>query len=1790
MSRKENRSVGPVAGIRRRAFAVLGASLLVIASAGLTSAHSGSSFAVAASVQPKIQYLNDSAGTVLTFTIHNTGSVGIGAVEIARPWNAWKVLACPAAPAGWSVQRTDGRCRYRSAAATADDIKPHTSSSAFQLNAGTARGSQDLIGHWKVTVSRTNGLDDPTKRRSAGSEGSGLWTKIRTFQILDAVVVGSAPAPGSPCPPPTAANHSASAGATGQRIAICGRNRASIALTPVGSRSSLGGSFIASHGPFNSGSVAANSAGSVVLGTWSGVRITGSAGPGKTVVARIGSSWYRTSPVTTLTGYSTGAGLDTAPAVTTTSPADGAGHVAVNTNITFNFNEPVTVSTGSFSLECPAATPRVFTVGGSGTAGITLNPTADLPEGVTCVATAKAASISDSDGNDPPDHPVADRTISFTTDTAPSVTGTSPTNGASGVAVGGNLTVSFSEPVTAGVGSFTIECPAPGNLRAFSVSGSGTSVITLDPSANLPGSTVCTLTVLAGQISDVDGGDPPDHPAANQVVSFSTIDAAPTVTGTTPANGATHVAANADLTVAFSESVAYGAASFDLECGAVQRAFTLTSTSPGASATIDPTSDLPAGSSCALTVFANQVSDTDPLDPPDQMAANHVAAFTVDAAPAMTTTTPADGAGGVDPDTDIVIHFSEAVDVGTNSFTIDCSGAQTFTVSGSGTSTVTLDPDSALPGTGTCTVTAIAANISDSDGADPPDHPVANADFSFSTVDAAPSVETTTPGDGATGVTPGASIAIHFSEPVTAAGSSFTLECPTGGAQAFAVSGSPGATITLDPTAPLPLGETCTVTVLAGGISDQDGIDPPDGMAADYTFDFTLVTNQGPTDLDLAPKTVDENEPSGTTVGTLTSTDPDAGDTFTYALVGGAGSTNNGSFQISGDEVLTDATFDFETKASYSIRVRTTDSGTSSFEKALTITIGDVNETPTGPSLVGDSVAENSPAGTPIGVLSATDPDTGQTFTYSLRTSGCGGSYPDSSAFQISGDDLQTDDPLDFEAKPVQTICVRVTDDGSPALFDETPFTITVTDVNDAPIANPDSYGDAVGNTLAVLGTTGPTGAPQVVLTGMLVGGNDTDQDLPPDTLSVVAETVASTGGGVATINADGSFTFLPGVGDEDQDDTFQYKVSDGTVTTSGTVTIHIGTLVWYVDDLATGPHDGRSNSPFLNLAPLNGVGGSGDQDGPGDFIFIYQGDDSYGGGIPLEVGQHLLGERVGLSVDGYDVLPAAPDGPVISNASGIGVQLANGVQVEGLDIAGTTGDGIFGSAITTAEVGVTSPVDISNAGGDGVELSGAASGNIGIGASVFGSDGHSVVVTNRTGGTVAISGWITETGTGILVDANSGATINFTGGINASTGANAAFRATSGGTVNVTTSANTLVTTTGTALRIDGTSIGSDGVTFASIDSDGAANGIVLEGTGTTAGLTVTGTGGSCTSTTPTCSGGTINDSTGHGIVLQDTNDPSFTTVRVRSSGGDGIHATDVSGLTVADSLLDENGGSGIAAFGSGTAASSVDVTGSTFATNVANGIGTNFADASSHTLDVSGSSFTDNNIAVAIGVTEDADATFDIAGNTALRSKVNGIQVLAGATSTANAHVVGSITNNTIGDGSADSGARDLHGIAIEVNDDADAVIAVTGNQIRHVDQQGIFVDVRDPIPGDLDPATATVDLHVRDNTIADIDDNTAFPFGFVYGALIKARHGTDLCLDIASNTSAGVGGAEAIRVQQAQTSLFRLERFAGNGAIDTDVEAFVVAQNDPGTTADATHATAFTGVADGACQDVP
>jgi Concanavalin A-like lectin/glucanases superfamily/FG-GAP-like repeat/PKD domain/Cadherin domain/RTX calcium-binding nonapeptide repeat (4 copies)/FG-GAP repeat len=134
-------------------------------------------------------------------------------------------------------------------------------------------------------------------------------------------------------------------------------------------------------------------------------------------------------------------------------------------------------------------------------------------------------------------------------------------------------------------------------------------------------------------------------------------------------------------------------------------------------------------------------------------------------------------------------------------------------------------------------------------------------------------------------------------------------------------------------------------------VGDFDGDGRQDLATANSNSNTVSVllntTNFAPTDIALSASSVPENQPSGTTVGTLSTTDPNRGDTFTYALVSGTGSNDNGAFTIVGDQLKTAASFNFEAKSSYSIRVRSTDSGGLFTEKVFTISVTNVNEPPT---------------------------------------------------------------------------------------------------------------------------------------------------------------------------------------------------------------------------------------------------------------------------------------------------------------------------------------------------------------------------------------------------------------------------------------------------------------------------------------------------------------------------------------------------------------------------------------------------------------------------------------------------------------------------------------------------------------------------------------------------------------------------------------------------------------------------------------------------------------------------
>ena len=142
-----------------------------------------------------------------------------------------------------------------------------------------------------------------------------------------------------------------------------------------------------------------------------------------------------------------------------------------------------------------------------------------------------------------------------------------------------------------------------------------------------------------------------------------------------------------------------------------------------------------------------------------------------------------------------------------------------------------------------------------------------------------------------------------------------------------------------------------------------------------------------------------------------------------------------------------------------------------------------------------------------------------------------------------------------------------------------------------------------------------------------------------------------------------------------------------------------------------------------------------------------------------------------------------------------------------------------------------------------------------------------------------------------------------------------------SGGISGFTVSESSIVTTTGTAVSLNNASIGAGGLTFSSISSNGATNGIILNNTGTTGGLTVTGTGGTCTNAnTIGCTGGEIRSSSGSddssatpvgtGIVLNNTMAPSFTRMWIHDHSNYAIRGTNVASFTLANSVVNGTNG----------------------------------------------------------------------------------------------------------------------------------------------------------------------------------------------------------------------------------------------------------------------------------------
>ncbi|MBX9660986.1 MAG: tandem-95 repeat protein, partial [Nitrospiraceae bacterium] len=248
---------------------------------------------------------------------------------------------------------------------------------------------------------------------------------------------------------------------------------------------------------------------------------------------------------------------------------------------------------------------------------------------------------------------------------------------------------------------------------------------------------------------------------------------------------------------------------------------------------------------------------------------------------------------------------------------------------------------------------------------------------------------------------------------------------------------------------------TDTLTVLStdgNGATDSDSVQ-------------ISVSNNAPTNVLPAPQTAVEDQPLAITGLSVTDADGNlatvqlsaVNGTLTVTLSGGAtvssGTNGSNSVTLTGSQTDLNATLaslTYQGNPNFagldSFTITSTDSTGTADTDSLPITVTPVNDSPSDLTLMGNTVAENAANGTVVGTVTGTDPDVGDTKTYSFTDSAGGRFAINSSTGQIT---VANSSLLDYETATSHSVTVRVTDSGG-LTYDET-FTINLTNVNEAP-------------------------------------------------------------------------------------------------------------------------------------------------------------------------------------------------------------------------------------------------------------------------------------------------------------------------------------------------------------------------------------------------------------------------------------------------------------------------------------------------------------------------------------------------------------------------------------------------------------------------------------------------------------------------------------------------------------------------------------------------------------------
>ncbi|MEP3475786.1 MAG: cadherin domain-containing protein, partial [Hyphomicrobiales bacterium] len=317
-----------------------------------------------------------------------------------------------------------------------------------------------------------------------------------------------------------------------------------------------------------------------------------------------------------------------------------------------------------------------------------------------------------------------------------------------------------------------------------------------------------------------------------------------------------------------------------------------------------------------------------------------------------------------------------------------------------------------------------------------------------------------------------------------------------------------------------------------------------DGSTSNETFtigvnDVNETSISAISDTNTDANSVSEGASVGTAVGiTALATDADVTDTVSYSLSSNPG----GFFSIDANtgEVTVASALDFETNEDHTIEVTATSTDGTTSTQSFTIDVTDENEAPTDIQFETTGIREDANRNDGIGEieLNVIDPDGDTNFTFTVSDSRFE-VYEDGGSYFLQVKDGVS---LDHETESSIDLTVTATDQGGLSYSED--VTLDVTDVNEAPVAQ----------TVDLGATNEDTG---IVITQAQLLANSSDVDAGA-TLSVTDLTIQDNAHGSLTDNGNGTWTFNP-TGDLSVDDvTFNFTVSDGTLTDSSTATLDV--------------------------------------------------------------------------------------------------------------------------------------------------------------------------------------------------------------------------------------------------------------------------------------------------------------------------------------------------------------------------------------------------------------------------------------------------------------------------------------------------------------------------------------------------------------------------------------------------------------------------------------------------------